>query len=152
DENLAEPDQPLREKQKKEDAKALFYIQSEVDDDILSRISAVNKTHEAWEILKQEYIGAQKVILVKLQTLRQKFGTLSMEHRETVQEYWINIMSKVLRSLSSRLEYVVPTIIESNDLSTYTFDEMMSFLMAHEDRLFQVKGESSEKGRSGYYG
>lgn len=74
-----------------------------------------------------------------------------------------SIMSKVLRSLSSRLEYVVPTIIESNDLSTYTFDEMMSLLMAHEDRFskanekaeekaFQVKGESSEKGRSGYYG
>ena len=46
-----------------------------------------------------------------------------------------NIVSKVLRSRSSRFEYVVPEIIESNGLSTYTFDELMSSLMAHEGRL-----------------
>ena len=58
-----------------------------MDDDILSRISAENTAHETWEILKHEYMGAQKVILVKLQTLRQNLETLSMEQKETVQEY-----------------------------------------------------------------
>lgn len=61
------------------------------------------------------------------------------------------------------VEFVVPTINDSNDLSTYTFDEMMSSLMAHDDRLsrvnekveekyFQLKGESSKKGSFEYYG
>lgn len=122
-------------KRRKKDAKALFFIQTTLDDDILSRISAANTAHEAWEILKHEYMGAQKVILVKLKTLWKKLETLSMEQKETVQEYLgrvftiVNqmkaygelstnesIVSKVLRSLSSQFEYVVPEIIESNDL------------------------------------
>ena len=149
---------------------------------MLSKISGVNKAHETWKILKHEYMGAQKVILVKLQTLRQQFETLSMEQKETVQEYLDrvstivnqmkvygefrtneNSVSKVLRSPSLQFEYVVPAIIESNDLSTYTFDEMMSFLMAHEDRLskanektgeraFQENEDSLENRISGYYG
>ena len=81
------------------------------------------------------------MILVKLKTLQQKFETLSVEQKETVQEYFgrvstiVNqmkaygefptnesIMSKVLGTMSSRFEYVVPAIIDSNDLSTkYTF-------------------------------
>ncbi|VVB15888.1 unnamed protein product [Arabis nemorensis] len=181
DPNPEKPDQPLQEKRKK-DAKALFFIQSALDEDILSRISAVNTAHEAWEILKQEYMGAQKVITVKLETLRQKFETLSIKEKESIQEYLArvsaivnqmksygeflsneSIVSKVLRSLSPRFEYIVPAIIEANDLSTYTFDEMMSSLIAHEDRIskssekaeekaFQVKGNFSENGRSESYG
>ncbi|VVA94278.1 unnamed protein product [Arabis nemorensis] len=65
DHNLEEPNQPLWEKRKK-DAKALFTIQSALDEDMLSKISVVNTAHEAWEMLKQEYLGAQKIITVKL--------------------------------------------------------------------------------------
>ncbi|KAL1191628.1 hypothetical protein V5N11_000009 [Cardamine amara subsp. amara] len=61
DTNPAAPEQQLRENRKK-DAKALFFIQSALDEDILSRIAAVNTSHEAWEILKREYLGDQKVI------------------------------------------------------------------------------------------
>lgn len=179
DQNPPEPDQRLRENRKK-DAKALFFIQSALDEEIFSRISTVNTSHEAWEILRQEYMGDQKVIVVKLQTLRQQFETLSMKDKESIQEYLArvsaivnqmksygefpstqSIVSKVLRSLSPKFEYVVPAIIEGNDLSTYTFDAMMSSLIAHEDRLskkgekaeekaFQVKGEFS--GKSENYG
>ncbi|VVB12387.1 unnamed protein product [Arabis nemorensis] len=46
DANLAEPDQRLKDNHKK-DAKALFLIQTALDEDILSRISAVNLSHEA---------------------------------------------------------------------------------------------------------
>ncbi|KAG7576575.1 Ribonuclease H-like superfamily [Arabidopsis thaliana x Arabidopsis arenosa] len=179
DANPAAPDQQLRESRKK-DAKALFLIQSALDEDILSRIVAVNTSHEAWEILKREYLGDQKVITVKLQTLRHSFETISMKEKETIQEYLARVstivsqmssygdslsnetvVSKVLRTLTPKFEYVVPAIMEANDLSTYTFDEMMSSLLSHEDRLmkkiekseekaFQVKGEFSAQNNSGY--
>ena len=72
-----EPDQQLKDKRKK-DSKALFMIQSALDDEIFPRIAAATTSHKAWEILKQEYMGDKKVITVKLQSLRREFETLIM--------------------------------------------------------------------------
>ncbi|XP_009770138.1 uncharacterized protein [Nicotiana sylvestris] len=164
--------QRLREN-RKNDSKALFLIQQALDNDILPRISAAETSHEAWEFLQQEYMGDKKVIAVKLQTLHRDFETLSMKNNESVQDYMsrvsyiVNLMksygeivsdeivvAKVLRSLTNKFEHVVAAIEESKDLSDYSFDELMSSLLAHEDRLngshekieekvFQVKEEAS---------
>ncbi|KAG6403222.1 hypothetical protein SASPL_135439 [Salvia splendens] len=155
----AVPDQQLRENRKK-DAKALFFIQSAIEDDIFSRISAANTAHEAWEILKQEYLGDQKVIKVRLQTLRRSFAELMMGEKETVQNYLSRVteivsqmgsygetisneqvVGKVLRSLNESFDYLVPAIEESKDPSTYTFDELMSSLLAHETREAVVEAD-----------
>ena len=42
------------------------------------------------------------------------------------------VVCKVLRSLTSKFDHVVAVIEESNDMSTYSFDELMSSLLAHE--------------------
>uniref|UniRef100_A0A803MAM1 UBN2 domain-containing protein n=1 Tax=Chenopodium quinoa TaxID=63459 RepID=A0A803MAM1_CHEQI len=171
------PDAQLKENRKK-DAKALFFIQSALDDDIFPRITAATSAHEAWETLKQEYLGDQRVIKVRLQTLRSDFAKLAMGEKEHVQNYLSRvieivsqmrsygekisnetIVSKVLRSLNDDWNNVVPAIEESKDLSSFTFDELMGSLLAHESRMkksatkveekaFQVKGESSFKGKS----
>lgn len=175
----AVPDQKLRENRKK-DVKALFLIQSGIDDDIFLRISSTTSAHEAWEKLKTEYMGDQKVIKVRLQVLRRNFAELMMGEKETVQSYLSRvteivsqmriygenisneqIVGKVLRSLNESFDYLVPAIEESKDLSTYTFEELMSSLLAHEvrvrkpsgkveEKVFQVKGESSYKGKIDY--
>lgn len=41
------------------------------------------------------------------------------------------IVNKVLRSLTNKYIHIVTAIEESKDLSTYTFDELMSSLIAH---------------------
>uniref|UniRef100_A0A803MD58 Retrovirus-related Pol polyprotein from transposon TNT 1-94-like beta-barrel domain-containing protein n=1 Tax=Chenopodium quinoa TaxID=63459 RepID=A0A803MD58_CHEQI len=142
------PDAQLKENRKK-DAKALFFIQSALDDDIFPRITAATSAHEAWETLKQEYLGDQRVIKVRLQTLRSDFAKLAMGEKEHVQNY----LSRVTEIVSEMRSY------ESKDLSSFTFDELMGSLLAHESRMkksatkveekaFQVKGESSFKGKS----
>lgn len=159
----AVPNQQLRETRKK-DAKALFFIQSALDDDIFPRISAASSSHEAWEILKQEYLGGQRVIKVRLQTLRRDFAELVMCDKESIQNYLFkvtNIVSqmrsygekisneyvvgKVLRSLNKNWDNVVPAIEESKDMSSYTFDELMGSLLAHERRVRKTSDKVEEK-------
>nr|GFA15841.1 ribosomal protein L7A/L8 [Tanacetum cinerariifolium] len=72
-------------------------------------------------------------------------------------------VSKVLRSLSSNFDHVVAVIEESKDLLVCTFDELISSLLAHENRIgrpqekcvkkaFPVKADSPVKEISGYGG
>lgn len=171
-----EPTQQLRESRKK-DAKALFLIQQAMDDLIFPRIAAATTSTQAWETLRQEYMGDKKVISVKMQTLRRNFEMLAMQKNESVQAYLSRVsgivnhmksygenitdetvVSKVLRSLPLKFDHVVAAIEETKDMSVYSFDELMGSLVSHEDRIsrshesmdekaFQVKGESFYKGK-----
>ena len=72
---------------KKRDAKALYFIQSSLDEDVLVRISHANTSHEAWTFLKQEFLGDQKVIKVRLMSLKNTFSDLKMDDKESLQSY-----------------------------------------------------------------
>lgn len=149
---------------KKNDAKALFLIQQAVHDTIFARIAAATTSSEAWKILKKEFQGSAKVITVKLQTYRRDFETLFMKSNESVQTYLSRVSSlvnqmksygedisvetvvaKVLRSLTPKSEHVVAVIEESHNLSDYTFDELMSSLQAHEERILRSHEKNEEK-------
>ncbi|KAJ8629855.1 hypothetical protein MRB53_023178 [Persea americana] len=177
DDQPAEPDHQLREKRKK-DSKALFMIQQALDDVVFPRIASARTSKQAWDTLKQEYLGDKKVIEVRLQSLRREFETSLMKEKESVQEYLSRVSSivqqmrsygeeitnqhvvgKVLRSLTTRFDHVVAAIEESKDMCEYTFDELMGSLQAHEERLnrskekkeetaFQAKGDSSSREKS----
>ncbi|GJZ30759.1 hypothetical protein Tco_0575806 [Tanacetum coccineum] len=88
-----------------------------------------------------------------------------MNHMNSFSESLSNetIVCKVLRSLPPKFDHVVAVIEESNDLSAYTFDELMGSLLAHKERLsrsyenmdekvLQVKGDSSHNGKTKSFG
>ncbi|CAH9132625.1 unnamed protein product [Cuscuta epithymum] len=152
DDQPEEPDQALREKRKK-DAKALFLIQQALDDAVFPRIAAASTSKEAWSILKQEYLGDKKVIMVRLQSLRREMENARMKDKESVQDYLSRItnivqqmksygedikpqqvVSKVMRSLTPRYGQLVCAIEESKDLEIYTFEELKGSLQAYEER------------------
>ena len=80
---------------RKKDAKALFFIQTALDDEIFPQIAAATTSNDAWKILKQEFLGDKKVITVKLQILRREFDTLAMKDKETVQEFFSRVTAIV---------------------------------------------------------
>ncbi|CAJ2637623.1 unnamed protein product [Trifolium pratense] len=53
-----------------------------------------------------------------------------------------NIVEKILRSLTSRFNYVACSIEESNDVTSWTVDQLQSSLIVHEQRM---KGQKEEE-------
>ena len=45
------------------------------------------------------------------------------------------IVEKILRSMTSKFNYVVCSIEESNNISTMSIDELQSSLLVHEQRM-----------------
>nr|GEY56649.1 hypothetical protein [Tanacetum cinerariifolium] len=138
-------------------AKPVLIREEQVDNLIYPRIASTTTSTEAWETLKQEYIGNKKEYLSRVSRI--------VNHIKSFGESLSNetIVCKVLRSLPSKFDHVVAAIEESKDLYAYTFDELMSSLLAHEDRLsrshenvdekvLQVKGDSCHKGKAESFG
>ncbi|XP_020264219.1 uncharacterized protein LOC109840117 [Asparagus officinalis] len=101
--------------------------------------------------MKQKYQGTTRVKRAQLQALRREFEVLQMKG---VDEYFARtltiankmkvngekmnqtvIIEKILRSMTSKFDYVVCSVEESNDLDTLTIDELQSSLLVHEQRM-----------------
>jgi len=52
---------------------------------------------------------------------------------ENIQQ--VVIIEKILRSMTSRFDYVVCSVEESNNLDTLTIDELQSNLLVYEQRM-----------------
>jgi len=136
------------------DAKALLHLQQAVSNTIFPKIMRVTSAKEAWEILKAQYKGTDKVISIKLQSLWKEFDNLMMKEGESIQMFFsrvsniINqiksygdtiedkkIVQKILRSLPSKFDYVVAAIEEAKDLDKLTLVELEGSLQAHEERM-----------------
>ncbi|XP_073152109.1 uncharacterized protein [Henckelia pumila] len=146
------------------DAKALLFIQQGVNRSIFPRIIGAKNCKKAWDILKMEFQGSEKVISIKFQSLWRDFDTLAMKDNEEIRTFIsrvveiINqiksygdtiedkkIVEKVLWSLPQKFEHVVAAIEESKDLSKLTMMELMGSLEAHEKRMCKFVGPSIEQ-------
>jgi RNase H-fold protein (predicted Holliday junction resolvase) len=54
-------------------------------------------------------------------------------HGENMQQ--VVIIENILRSMTSRFDYVVCSVEESNNLDTFTIDELQSSLLVHVQRM-----------------
>jgi hypothetical protein len=64
---------------RKIDKKALFLIYQGVEESTFEKISNVQSSKQAWEILQKSYQGAERAKKVCLQALRTKFENLKMQ-------------------------------------------------------------------------
>nr|UBX54620.1 transposon Pol polyprotein [Lupinus angustifolius] len=73
------------------DAKVLFILQQALVETIFPRIMGATSAKEAWDTLKEEFHGNDKVRTIKLQTLRREFELLKMKESETIKDYYSKI-------------------------------------------------------------
>ncbi|XP_074355190.1 uncharacterized protein LOC141693900 [Apium graveolens] len=86
------------------------------------------------------YAGSSKIKDEKFVT-RVKAITNDMKRNgESLDD--VQVMEKLLRSLTRKFDYVVTSIEDSNDLSTISIDELVGSLQAHEQRMNQYDDAS----------
>ena len=61
---------------------------------IFSRIIRANTSKEAWEILKNEFKGSNKIIFIRLQSLRKDFDTLLIKEDKPIKHS--SLVSQIL--------------------------------------------------------
>ncbi|PNX56631.1 retrovirus-related Pol polyprotein from transposon TNT 1-94, partial [Trifolium pratense] len=95
--------------------------------------------------------------------MRKEFEILNMKIGESIDEYFSRTLGiankmtshgevatqstrveKILRSLTSRFNYVVCSIEESNDATTMTVDQLQSSLLVQEQRMKHQKDEQEQ--------
>nr|XP_011468553.1 PREDICTED: uncharacterized protein LOC101298924 [Fragaria vesca subsp. vesca] len=126
----------LRENIKK-DAKALGILQTAVTDAIFSRIANERTTKGAWDVLKVEFKGSDKVTAVKVQSLRRDFEYSRMNETELLNDYCTRlidlvkqmktyaepipekrVVQKILMSLDRKYDAIASIIDETRDIDT----------------------------------
>ncbi|XP_039130821.1 uncharacterized protein LOC120267191 [Dioscorea cayenensis subsp. rotundata] len=157
-------DEAMERENRNRDAKALSLIQQAVDGPNLDRIAEAKTAHEAWEVLRKHSLGTSKVLSVRIQALRQDFETLQMGDDEGVQGYISRVItitnqikalghklkepevvSKVLRSLAPKFDWVTVAIEESKEIAKLTLDDLCGTLQAYEVRVNHAAGKVGER-------
>lgn len=142
------------EEAKLKDLKVKNFLFQAIDREILETILDKGTSKAIWVSMRQKYQGSTKVKRAQLQALRREFELLAMKEGEKVDSFLgrtlsvVNkmksngedmgqstVVSKILRSLTSKFNYVVYSIEESNDLSILTIDELHGSLLVHEQRM-----------------
>jgi hypothetical protein len=133
----------------KKDNEALSLIGSAIEESIFLRISVLESSKQAWDILKNTY---ECVVVAKLQTLRQKFENANMQSNESIHDYitkmkdLVNqmrslgedvperrLIEKILRSVLPKFQMVTTNVMVFKDLNTMKIDELSRFLLNVEE-------------------
>ena len=140
---LSEAQRKGIEDAKLKDLKVKNYLFQAIDRNIMETILDRDTAKSIWDSMKQKYQGSTRVKRAQLQALRTDFETLHMKEGETVDDFFARTLTiankmkahgekmsqtiineKILRSMTSKFNYVVCSIEESNDLDTLTIDEL----------------------------
>ncbi|XP_019442326.1 PREDICTED: uncharacterized protein LOC109347051 [Lupinus angustifolius] len=157
----SETQRKLVEEGKLKDLNVKNFLFHAIDREILETILDKGMSKAIWNSMKQKYQGSTKVKKAQLQALRREFELLAMKEGDKVNNFMrrtltlVNkmksngetmeqciVVSKILRSLMAKFNYVVCSIEESNDLSTLSVDELHGSLLVHEQRM---KGYQEEE-------
>nr|GLL16685.1 Retrovirus-related Pol polyprotein from transposon TNT 1-94 [Ipomoea trifida] len=168
--DVAEPTAGMTSEQRAElkalklkDLRAKNYLFQAIDRSILETILRKETSKQIWDSMKIKYQGSTKAKRQLLQSLRSEFETLRMKEGESATEYMgrlmtvvnqlrtngdkttdVTVVEKILRSMTSKYDFVVCAIEEANDIDKMTLDELESSLRIHEKKFIRQANEGEQ--------
>ena len=126
------------------------------------RISNVEVSHTAWNILQTVHEGTKSVKINKLQQLTSKFESIRMSNDESFDEFYaklnyifnfaynlgeiydqLKIVRKIFRYLTEDFRPKVTTITKSKDVDSIPVDELVGSLQSYELDLPKISKSKS---------
>ncbi|MCH84749.1 retrovirus-related Pol polyprotein from transposon TNT 1-94, partial [Trifolium medium] len=136
------------------DLKVKNFLFQSIDRSILETILERDTSRDIWESMRRKYQGSNKVKRAQLQSLKREFEILCMKEDESVNDFFARtlaiankmtaqgermtgstIVEKILRSMTSKFDYVTCAIEESRDVTAMSIDELQSSLLVHEGKM-----------------
>ncbi|XP_031287218.1 uncharacterized protein LOC116145928 [Pistacia vera] len=143
--------------------RALSCIHATVIDLVFTRIMACETAKEAWDKLREEFMGSDITKNMQVLNLRREFEMLRMQESKKVKEYVDRLMSvvnkfrllgmemterrlveKILLSLPKGFESKISSLEDSKDMSQITLTELVHALQAQEQRTLLRQEDTSE--------
>jgi hypothetical protein len=143
------------------DQRALSVIYQGIPEDMLPLIAEKETSAEAWETIKTNRLGDDRIKEVRVQTLKSEFDRLWMKDSESVDDFALrmqtitneirllgekfeeaNAARKFLRVVPSKFLEIASAIEQFGDLKKMNMEEVTGRLKAHEERL---RGSTDEK-------
>ncbi|XP_014511418.1 uncharacterized protein LOC106770105 [Vigna radiata var. radiata] len=150
----SETQQKMLQEAELKDLRVKNFLFQSIDCEILETILDKSTSKSIWTSMRQKYQGSTRVKRAQLQALRREFGLLTMKDGEKVDSFFGRIMtvvskmrsngevmesntvvSKILRSLTPKFNYLVCAIEESNNTIILSIDELHESLLVHEQRM-----------------
>ncbi|XP_023767725.1 uncharacterized protein LOC111916312 [Lactuca sativa] len=142
---------------------ALGAIYHGIPEDLLMTLAEMKTAKEAWEALKVMFVGADRVKVARIQTLKAELEAMSMKETKSVDDFTgkvINtvstlrtlgekvqesqVMKKLLRVVSSKFLQIASTLEQFGDLESMSVEEVIGRLKAYEERMKRT-GESDDR-------
>ena len=133
--------------------RALAYIHAAVSKSIFTRIMTCETPKEAWDKLKEMYMGSHRTRQMQVLNLKRDFEVLRMKDNESIKEYVDRLMEvvnkirllgedltdqrvveKLLVSLPERFESKISSLEDSKDLTKISLAELVHAFQAQEQR------------------
>ena len=147
-----------------QNAKAMTALFCAIDANEFNRISTCKSAHEIWNNLKVTHEGTNKVKQSKICLYLHKYELFKMQETESVEDMigrFTDVTNaleglgkvytpyekvlKVLGALTDEWAHKMTAIEESNDLSTYSLEELFGNLKAYQLRIKSQKETPSSK-------
>ncbi|GKU97396.1 hypothetical protein SLEP1_g10545 [Rubroshorea leprosula] len=142
------------EKEKLKDLEVKNYLFQAIDWAILETILNKSTSKNIWDSMKKKYQGNERVRRQQRQASWAEFEVLQMQIGEFVDDYFartmaivnkmrihgenledVAIVEKILLSMTTKFNYVVCSIEESNNIEARSLDELQNSLLVHEQKI-----------------
>ncbi|XP_073363703.1 uncharacterized protein [Aegilops tauschii subsp. strangulata] len=149
----------------RKDKMARALLLGALPEDVLLQVSMKLTAREVWDSLKVRFVGADRVRVARLATLRGEFDRLKMADGDELDVYggrlaamaarYANpgetlgdaaLVKKLLDTVPDQLFPVVAGIEQFHDVTTMAFDEALGRLRAFDERVRRRRQDGGERG------
>lgn len=156
----------IRENDEK-DYLAMGLLYQAIPKSLIMQIREVESSKALWDVIKDRYIGVDRVKEARLQTLGVKFDQLRMNESETIDNFSeklsgissksaalgsvideSKLVKKFLKSLPRKFIHMVASLEHILDLNNTNFDDVVRRMKANKERIREEESYGGEKDQA----